>query len=213
MPSPATEFKDQLTELRRNQILTGAAQVFAEKGFHKATTREIAQAAGVSEGTIYNYFATKRDLLVAMVELLALESLKQIIIDNPPADPKEFLTLILHDRFKLVEERGYLMVPLLAEIFTDAELRAEVYRQVAMPVAARVEQYLRSHMEAGLMRPLNPVVVTRAMIGAIVVNFALKLSRADARYEAMSKDELFEQIISFFLHGLLNESRETGTGA
>lgn len=213
MPSPATEFKDQVTELRRAQILTGAAQVFAEKGFHKATTREIAQAAGVSEGTIYNYFTTKRDLLVAMIGLLAMESLEQIVIDNPPADPKEFLTLILYDRFKLVEERGYLMVPLLAEIFTDVELRTEVYQQVAMPIAARVEEYLRSHMEAGLMRSLNPIVVTRAMIGAIVINFALKLSLVDARYQAMSKDELFEQIISLFLYGLLNESRETGTGA
>ena len=213
MPSPATDFKDQVTELRRTQILTGAAQVFAEKGFHKATTREIAQAAGVSEGTIYNYFTTKRDLLVAMIGLLAMESLEEIIIDNPPADPKEFLTLILHDRFKLVEERGYLMVPLMAEIFTDVELRAALYHQVAMPIAARVEQYLQSHMEAGVMRSINPIIVTRAMIGAIVVNFALKLSLVDVRYEALSKDELIEQIISFLLYGLLTDSQETGTAA
>ncbi len=39
---------------RKEQILDAAAQVFAAKGFHRATTKEIAEAADVSEGTIYN---------------------------------------------------------------------------------------------------------------------------------------------------------------
>ncbi len=213
MPSPAEDFKDQVTELRRTQILTGAAQVFAEKGFHKATTREIAQAAGVSEGTIYNYFTTKRDLLVAMVGLLATESLKQILIDHPPADPKEFLTLILRDRFQLAEERSYFIVPLLAEIFTDPELRAELYRHVAMPISAHLEKYLQTHIEAGVMRPVNPVIATRVMIGAVIINFALKFSLLDPRYEAISHEELFEQLTSIFLHGLLDEGQEPGPTA
>jgi hypothetical protein len=38
--------------------------VFTEKGYHKATTKEIARAASISEGTIYNYFNNKRELLV-----------------------------------------------------------------------------------------------------------------------------------------------------
>jgi AcrR family transcriptional regulator len=213
MPDPATDFKDQITELRRTQILTGAAQVFAEKGFHKSTTREIAQAAGVSEGTIYNYFTTKRDLLVAMIGFLATDSLKRLLIDNPPADPGEFLTLILHDRFELAEERGRFIVPLLSEIFTDPELRAELYQKVVLPISLNLERYLQAHIEAGAMRPINPVIVTRAMIGAIIINFAFKLSLVDPRYEVLPKDELIEQIISLFLHGLLNEGQETGTGA
>lgn len=45
-----------MIEVRRTQILRGAAQVFSEKGFYQATTKETAQAADVSEGTIYNYF-------------------------------------------------------------------------------------------------------------------------------------------------------------
>ena len=62
------DFKEQMAEARRRQILMGAAQVFAEKGFHKATTKQIAKAGGVSEGTIYNYFKNKRELLVAMID-------------------------------------------------------------------------------------------------------------------------------------------------
>ena len=52
---------------RRAQILEAAEAVFAAKGYHGATTREIAQAADVSEGTLYNYFANKRDLFIGLM--------------------------------------------------------------------------------------------------------------------------------------------------
>ena len=53
----------------------------------------------------------------------------------------------------------------------------------------------------------------KAMIGAIFINFALKLSGLEPRYEALSPDELIEQVVSLLLHGLLNEGQESGTTA
>ncbi|MGN7385621.1 TetR/AcrR family transcriptional regulator [Sporosarcina sp. SAFN-015] len=56
--------KDEgLIEKRREQIIDGAVQLFKEKGFHRATTREIAKAAGFSIGTLYEYIRTKEDVL------------------------------------------------------------------------------------------------------------------------------------------------------
>jgi len=52
--------KDTVQELhiaaRRNQILEAAASVFAAKGFHPTTIKDIAKEAGIADGTIYNYF-------------------------------------------------------------------------------------------------------------------------------------------------------------
>ncbi len=204
MLNPALDFREQMVEARRTQILMGAARVFTEKGYHKATTKEIAQAAGVSEGTIYNYFDNKRELLLAMIELLALQSLKSIIANQPPTDPKEFITMILRDRYQLAQERGYLVMPILAEMFTDAELRQEAYRKLAMPVAALLEQYIQNHIDSGLFRPVNPVIVTRMFIGAIVVNFTMKLANLDPRYKDISPDALIEELASLFRGMLLN---------
>ena len=50
----------------RQRVLEAAVQVVREAGVANATTREIAQAAGVSEGTIFNHFPTKADLLRAV---------------------------------------------------------------------------------------------------------------------------------------------------
>lgn len=54
---------ESLITIRREQIIKGAVKLFKEKGFHKATTREIAKAAGFSIGTLYEYIRTKEDVL------------------------------------------------------------------------------------------------------------------------------------------------------
>ncbi len=52
-----------LIEGKRRQIVEGAVRVFRKKGYHKATVREIAREADVGLGTIYDYFASKDDIL------------------------------------------------------------------------------------------------------------------------------------------------------
>ncbi len=53
---------------RVGQIMRAARQVFCSKGYEAASTAEIAERAGVVEGTLYRYFPTKRDLLIKVVE-------------------------------------------------------------------------------------------------------------------------------------------------
>lgn len=48
---------------RRAQLISAAIKVFLEKGFHGATVREIGAAAGLTQGTIYNYVRSKDDIL------------------------------------------------------------------------------------------------------------------------------------------------------
>jgi len=53
-------------EARKDQILTAAERVFAQKGFHQSTIAEIAREAGVSDATIYEYFPNKEELLFSI---------------------------------------------------------------------------------------------------------------------------------------------------
>src|ERR687894_1280182 len=64
------EVRDLVVRARREQIVGAAMRVFAEKGFRRATTREVAREAGVSEGTIYNYFEDKDALLLTILDRL-----------------------------------------------------------------------------------------------------------------------------------------------
>lgn len=53
----------ELVEQRRRQIVEAAVQLFIRQGFHKTTTRQIARTAGISIGSLYEYFASKEDVL------------------------------------------------------------------------------------------------------------------------------------------------------
>ncbi len=67
---PIEAIQAQLVAARRTQILDAATRVFASKGFNRATIRDVAQDAGVADGTIYNYFANKTDLLFGLLDRL-----------------------------------------------------------------------------------------------------------------------------------------------
>jgi AcrR family transcriptional regulator len=59
-----------LVERRRRQIIDAAVQLFIEKGFHKTTTREIAAATGFSIGSLYEYVASKEDILYMVCDAI-----------------------------------------------------------------------------------------------------------------------------------------------
>jgi hypothetical protein len=117
----------------------------------------------------------------------------------------------MRDRFQLAQEWGPHMAPIFAEIFNDVELRELLYQQVVMPVVSHAEQHIQNLMDAGRLRQIDPVIVTRAMIGAVVVNLALKLSGIDPRYEKFSADSIIEQLVSIVLYGLLVDETHQST--
>ena len=69
-----TQIKNpDLVERRRRQIVDASVQLFIEKGFHKTTTRQIAKAAGLSIGSLYEYVASKEDVLYLVCEAIHAE--------------------------------------------------------------------------------------------------------------------------------------------
>ena len=73
---------------RRRQLLQAALDVFSQKDFDDVSVDEIADAAGVSHGLIFQYFGTKKDLYIATVEPLIEEFRARIQPDfeQPPPD-------------------------------------------------------------------------------------------------------------------------------
>ena len=62
------KISDLQRETRRRQILDAALRCFSRDGFHATTTADIVRESGVSQGTLYLYFATKDDIVVALAD-------------------------------------------------------------------------------------------------------------------------------------------------
>jgi len=69
-----TQIKNpDLVAQRHRQIVDAAVQLFIEQGFHKTTTRQIARAAGFSIGSLYEYIASKEDILYLVCDAIHAE--------------------------------------------------------------------------------------------------------------------------------------------
>ncbi|WP_225731987.1 MULTISPECIES: TetR/AcrR family transcriptional regulator [unclassified Nocardia] len=78
-------------ERTRRALMRAAYQLFAEKGYDKTTTTEIARAAEVSPGTFFNYFATKEDLLFGDRSNIITAGLEAIAARHPTDRPADAL--------------------------------------------------------------------------------------------------------------------------
>ncbi len=77
-----TQIKNpELVERRRRQIAESAVQLFIKNGFHKTTTRQIAQAAGFSIGSLYEYIASKEDILYLVCDSIHTE-VERLVVDT-----------------------------------------------------------------------------------------------------------------------------------
>ncbi len=172
----ADPIRRQLIEARRAQILDAAATVFAEKGFHRATTKEIARTAGIAEGTIYNYFDSKGDLLIGlMMRLSSVESLNVELVDALDRDAREFLVAVARHRTALIQQNHEMLQAILPEMLVHPDLRRRFYRQFALPLASMLEQYVQARAASGELAPVDVPLAVRAVQGMFLGLLVLRV--------------------------------------
>jgi AcrR family transcriptional regulator len=162
----------QLTE-RLNKILAAASGLFAEKGFHRTTTKEIAEAADVAEGTLYNYFDNKNELLLEIINRLGETQGKLSTQDGTVFhDPRQFFFSMLQSRQVTSEQNTAMQQAIMSEILVDKELRQRYYSTLVEPLLTMLEKQLDMRMMLGQIRQqdsrLSARFITSLWIGLFI---------------------------------------------
>lgn len=161
---------------RRSAILNAAGKLFAEKGYHRTTTKDIADAADVSEGTIYNYFVSKEDLLFGIMTELSNSGRFEEQVRSPNLEgPREFLLAMLHQRQEFLQKNGPMLQAVLSEILVNPELRKRYYEELIIPSQELLEQHLRERVEIGQIRPIDPSIAARIILAMLSGFFILQV--------------------------------------
>src|SRR5215472_15403149 len=91
-------------EDRREQIIDAALHVFAQKGFARATNRDVAGEAGITTGLIYYYFKSKEDLLkAALEERSPIQVMAQITPEMLEQPPEVLLPVLVMRVLSIIE--------------------------------------------------------------------------------------------------------------
>jgi len=193
--------RDLVVRARREQIVEAATRVFAEKGFRRATTREVARVAGISEGTIYNYFEDKEAILMAILDVLnETERRAGDFEEGLSTDFQDFFEEYLRRRMSLIWENREVFRVLLSEMLVNAELRERYLRETVEPTMRIAEENFRSRIEQGEVRETDAPLAMRSVAGSILGILLLGLLGDE---EINSQwDEVPEVLTGLLMHGL-----------
>lgn len=122
---------EELLEKRKNQILEAAIQIFTKKGFEGSTTKEIAKRAKVSEGTIFRYFKTKKEILIHMLNILVEQTLFDFVEQiESGLEPEEAVKSLLKRHYKFMVNNQDLIKILIYEVQFHKDLKEKFYNDV-----------------------------------------------------------------------------------
>jgi AcrR family transcriptional regulator len=199
-------------EERRAAIIKAVRGVFAEKGFHGTTTRELAEAAGVSEALLFKHFPTKEALYAAMQASYCqaqgpgeVERLKAL---EPSASTLVVLVhrLVWHmlGETSANEDEALRTRLLLRSLTEDAEFARVFFRGGPARWNRKVQECLEAAVAAGdaaggPVRPALGAWFAHHLAGMIRVH--LRPARPVVDY-AVSREKLIEQAVWFILRGL-----------
>lgn len=193
---------------KQRRILEAAVDIFAEKGFAAASTSEIAQKAGVAEGTIFRHYKTKKELLLAIASPIALKMAAPFImrefavkvLDTPHERVDQLFRAIAKDRLAFARQHFKLLRILIHEIPYQPELLTQVQTLFKEIVYVRMEKIIRHFQEQGQIIEAPPWRVLRTAVSLFVGMVITQLLILPE--EGIDEDEEIERTVELLMYGL-----------
>ncbi|PUA38803.1 TetR family transcriptional regulator [Paenibacillus elgii] len=196
----------KMTE-KQTKILHAAIEIFAEKGYAAASTSEIAQKAGVAEGTIFRHYKTKKDLLLSIVLPIMAKLVAPFVLRNftPVLKAKytryeDFLRSLIRNRLEFARQHLPMIKILMQEIPFHPDLQEQFKTEVMNEVLTRIKKVIVFFQQEGQIIPLPAATVVRltasVIIGFLITRFLL------VPEQEWDEEEEAETCIRFIMHGL-----------
>lgn len=193
-------------EGRRQQIIDGALQVFASKGFEKATNKDIAAASSIgSPGLIYHYFKDKSDLFQQVLEqrvpMLQLLTKREEMMSLPP---QEALTLFASTFLKVVDNPNAIA---LMKLMLGEAVRQPVVAEMINTIGplrnfALLTRYLEKQMDAGVLRRMDTGAAARCFIGPLLAFLITRELFPQPDAPMLEPETMVKTVVEVFLRGM-----------
>lgn len=210
--------KARLSETRRTQILEAATRVFARRGFDRATITDIARAARLSEGSIYNYFRSKEELLVHIPHHLVRPALLPVLaapaVPGTLADVERQLLLLARNMVGRIKENAWFLKVFVSALPRLSPAARERYMALLPLYAAeKLEEFLREGVRRGILRKdLDVMVASRAFPGMLLIFVMMQEVLLEKRLIPRDYDTIAKETVRLFLHGIAPRSNHIRSG-
>jgi TetR/AcrR family transcriptional regulator len=194
---------------RRLQILQVAVQLFSQRGFGGTTTREIAQAAGVSEAIIFRHFATKQELYKAILDYQMCvggesNKLTELAESFEQKDDYAIFNRLARRAMAHHQENEQFMRLLFYSALEGHELSQMFFNDFVAEMYNALGSYIAARQNEGAFRKdIEPRVVVRAFIGMLIHHSLNKLLwDKEQRLLKISDEEAADSFTKILLGGI-----------
>ena len=155
-------------ERRQQEILDAAARIFAERGYRDATTKEIAAAVDIAEGTLYHYYHSKHEILVAILQEIA-KDVQQIMRQAEHLESRQDIVDLAADAYRVLISRVAFSRTLFVEAWLDDDVLQNVLIEQIQHLNQDIQGFINKRIAQGVFRPVDPELTARMLIGLCIV--------------------------------------------
>ena len=202
MPRVAAKDRPAFLEERRAAILEAALRVWAKRGFDGTSVEEVAREAGLTKGTLYLYFPSKRALLEETLRRYSLRPDVEAGLASLRGQPLENVVRGLVAVFwRGLEARRELVGVMLRELPNHPEEARQFLSQVVLPINRLLADYLAEVLPKERLARLDPVVAARSLLGMVVTFFASQEILGGRELLPIPEERILGTIAELFLRG------------
>ncbi len=202
-PVPTQAAPTARGEVTRTKLLEVAHALFLENGFHGTSMRDIADAAGIAVGGIYNHFSSKDEIFAAVLDayhpyhviLPALEAIEAETVEDFMREASRRL----YDGIAGAEAQLFPIIFIELVEFQGRHLKQLAER--LMPTLLSFMQ--RFTQKPGQLRPIPPPVMFRTFMGMLAGFFLSEMLLRDTPLFSQAGVDWFSGMVDIYLHGIL----------
>lgn len=189
-------------EATRSRILNAALRLFAARGYDGTTTKDLAAAASVAEGTLFRYFSNKKAILIEVATAGWIDILTDLLTELSEMGSYKAVAQVMRRRMLRMRENK----DLLQVCFVEAQYHPELQERIQLEVIAKMtdvaEAFFQTAMDKGIYRQTNPKIVAQVFLGMFAIaGFSDQTILPDS--SPASLQEMAEGIADIFLNGVL----------
>ena len=189
----------------RNRILEAARRLFAKQGFDGTTTRDLAQAAGVAEGTLFRHFVNKKAILVEVATQGWVEILTDLLTELSEMGSYKAVAQVMRNRMWNLQKNSDLMRVCFMEAQFHPDLRDRVQSEVIDKMTDVAEAFFQTAMEKRIYRQMDPKLVARVFLGMFAVAGFSYNTLIEPEASPQQMQDMAEGLADIFLNGVLNK--------
>ncbi len=188
-------------ERTRARLIQAAHRLFIEQGYHGTSMRRIAERAGLALGGIYNHFASKEDILAAvMVERNPYLDIMPALAAAQGETTEELVRDAAARMLAALENRPDDLQLMFIEI---VEFKGQHFPQLFESLFPQMIGFAQKLVQAnGDLRPIPPPTLIRAFVGFFFAYFMTEWLMGD-QFLSASQQGAFDDFVDIYLHGIL----------